>query len=157
MKSENYTIGEVEYVIKSMSPRKASKILIRLIKMIGKPVASILSSAKGSDMPKGGDLLDADIDLKDAIVSLLSEITEEKFDKLLVDLTDSERITFSDPDFRDGDWRKIGSVDSHFDRYDIDHMYEFMFRVIELNYGGFLKKLWGLAGSEKSQSPKAVD
>ena len=140
--------GLVNYRIVSMKPRKAARIGMRLTRLIGKPLGE-LASAMDSKKAKSGNVLDMDLDsnkLKGAIQTFLADLTEEKFDKLIVDLWDSDRITYYTEDSEK--WRQVGTVDSHFDKFDVEHMLEVMYHIIYFNYGGLVKKLWGLVGSE---------
>ena len=150
--------GLVQYRLISMKPRKAARIGMRLTRLIGKPLGE-LASAMDSKGSKSGNVLDMDLgsdNFKGAIQTFLADLTEEKFDKLIVDLWDSDRIKYYTEESEK--WRPVSSVDNHFDKFDVEHMLEVMYHIIRFNYGGLIKKLWGLVGSEDggSAGPRLV-
>ena len=113
------------YTINPMMPTKALKILHRLGRYLGEPLALAMSGE--------GDLLEQEINpefVSKALRKLFDNMPEQELETLLKDLMNSvihegKRIAFDD----------------HFSNYGLPHLFKLSYAVLEVNYGDFLDVL----------------
>jgi hypothetical protein len=135
------TIGDVQYTVTPMSPIAASKLLTRLIKIVGEPMGK-LASLKKQEGAKS--LLDSELDgnlIGDALSALSDKLDENEMEAILKRILSPEYVTFS----TDGvDFKKLTSVDGHFSEFGgMAGMFKLARFVLETNYSDFLKDLVG--------------
>lgn len=134
------TIGDVQYTVTPMSPIAASKLLTRLLKIVGEPIGKLAGMKK--DGAKG--LLDQEIDgtlISEALSALTEKLDENELEAILKKILSPEHVTFS----TDGDnYKKLTSIDGHFSQYgEMAGMFKLARFVLETNYSDFLKDLVG--------------
>lgn len=135
------TIDDVQYNVTPMSPIAASKLLTRLLKIVGEPIGK-LASLKKEEGAKG--LLDSNIDgdlIGEALSALTEKLDENEIESILKRVISPDYVTFS----TDGDsWKKLVSIDGHFSQYGgMAGMFKLARFVLETNYSDFLKDLVG--------------
>jgi|LULL01.1.fsa_nt_gb hypothetical protein len=134
------TIGDVQYSVTPMSPIVASKLLTRLIKIVGEPIGKLAGMKK--DGAKG--ILEQEIDgklISEALSVLTEKLDENEMESILKRIISPEYVTFS----TDGDqWKKLSSIDGHFSEHGgMAGMFKLARFVLETNYSDFLKDLVG--------------
>lgn len=135
------TIGDVQYSVTPMSPIVASKLLTRLIKIVGEPMGK-LAALKKQEGAKS--LLDSELDgnlIGEALSALTDKLDENEMESILKRILAPEYVTFS----TDGDkWEKLMSIDGHFSAHNgMAGMFKLARFVLETNYSDFLKDLVG--------------
>lgn len=140
------TIGEITYKITPMNPIKATKVLTRLLKVIGKPLSKLIG--EGAKTAPGESVLDANIDetlIGEALAMLTENLEEGKVESLIKDLLNKDYITFSE----DGEsYTKLLNVDAHFGQLEggLMGMFQLLRYSLETNYSDFFG---GLAALKK--------
>jgi len=135
------TIEDVQYTVTPMSPISASKLLTRLLRIIGEPVGK-LAALKKQEGAK--NLLDTEIDgnlIGDALSSLTEKLDENEMESILKRIISPDHVTFS----TDGnEYKKLMSIDGHFSQFGgMAGMFKLARFVLETNYSDFLKDLVG--------------
>lgn len=135
------TIGDVHYIVTPMSPIIASKLLTRLIKIVGEPIGK-LATLKKQEGAKS--LLDSELDGKligEALSALTDKLDESEMESILKRIIAPEYVTFSTDG---GDFKKLTSIDGHFSEHGgMAGMFKVARFVLETNYSDFLKDLVG--------------
>lgn len=139
------TIGEIEYKITPMNPIKATKVLTRVLKIIGKPLAKLIGNSKKS--APGESLLDAELGeglIGEAIEALVERLDEGEVERLIKELINKDYVTYSE----DGEFKKLVNVDGHFGEVEsgLMGMFSLVKSVLEANYSDFFG---GLADLKK--------
>jgi len=134
------TIGDVQYNVTPMSPIKASKLLTRLLKIVGEPIGKLANMKKEG----GKGLLEQQIDgklISEALSALTEKLDEDEMETLLKKIIHSDYVTFT----TDGDaYKKLTSIDGHFTEFGgMGAMFKLARFVLETNYSDFLKDLVG--------------
>lgn len=131
------TVDGLEYQFSKYGAKQGLKTLLRLSKMIGKPLAIAVGSAKGE-----GSLKDKQIDMSvigEAIQALTEQIDQDEVLSLVEQLTATDALC---------DGKKI-IFNSHYEgRY--GHMFKVMAAALEVQYGNFFEEISGLVGSPKN-------
>lgn len=139
-------IGEIHYRITPLNPIKATKVLTRLLKIIGKPLAKLIGKSKKT--APGESILDAELGegfIGEAIESLVERLDEGKVEQLIKDLLNKDHITYSE----DGEtFQKLVNVDVHFGSVEggLMGMFKLLKSSLETNYSDFFG---GLADLKK--------
>lgn len=134
-KPHERTIDEVEYVMYEMNPFKSSALLTRLLKILGKPIASMIS---GIDKKEGESIMNANFDEKLiglAVEELSMRLSEKEVEKLMKDLLVKDLITYKTEDMED--FKKITNVESHFGKFNLLHLFKVVKFALEVNFGDF--------------------
>lgn len=128
-------IDGVHYLMYEMNPFKSSALLTRLIKLLGKPVASMIS---GIDKKEGQSLLESNFDEKligTAVEELSTRLNEKEVDKLMKDLLSKDLITYKTEEMEEH--KKILNVESHFGKFGLLHLFKVVKFALEVNFGDF--------------------
>ena len=128
-------IDGVHYVMHEMNPFKSSGLLTRLLKLLGKPMASIISGIKKDD---GQSILDSNLDqslIGAAVEDLSSRLNEKEVDKLIKDLLVKDLIAFKTEDMEEH--KKIANLETHFGKFGILHLFKVVKFALEVNFGDF--------------------
>lgn len=126
-------LGEKKYTIKMYSPTKATKVLPRLLKLLGGPLVEILNENNGSEIDK----------VSKALMSLGENLNEDEFESLIKELMGA--VIF--------EGQPVNTIyDVHFDD-GIASVFILAGEVIKWNYKDFLSLV--LAGKEKLAQVKA--
>lgn len=138
-------IDGITYKMYPLSPFKSSKILTRIIKVVGKPMGKLI----GDSQKEGKEsLLDADVNpelIGEALSALTENLEESQVERLMKDLLSSDLITFS----KDGDdFKKLSNVEGHIQKNDLGllHLFKLVKFSLEVNYSDFLGGLVELKG-----------
>jgi len=134
-KPHERTIDDVEYVMYEMNPFKSSALLTRLLKILGKPIASMIS---GIDKKEGDSIMNANFDEKligAAVEELSLRLNEKEVEKLMKDLLVKDLITYKTDDMED--FKKISNVESHFGKFNLLHLFKVVKFALEVNFGDF--------------------
>lgn len=134
-KPHERTIDEVEYVMMEMNPFKSSAILTRLLKILGKPIASMIS---GIDKKEGESLMNSNFDEKligAAVEELSTRLNEKDVEKLMKDLLVKDLITYKTEDMEE--FKKIANVENHFGKFGLLHLFKVVKFALEVNFGDF--------------------
>lgn len=127
------------YKMYAMNPFESSKILTRLLKLLGKPLSQLIQSV---DKKEGESILDSDVDKKVlgmAIDELTQRLSEKEVDKLMRDLLKGDLITY---ETEEGAFKKISNLDSHFGKMGgILHLFKVVKFSLEVNFKDFLSGL----------------
>jgi len=141
------TIDEVTYKMYPLSPFKSSKILTRILKLIGRPLGKLIGESQ-KDAKGNGSLLDADVNpeiIGMALEALTERMEENAIEKLMKDLLPTDLITFS----VDGeDYKKIVNIESHMNKREkgLMHLFKLVKFSLEVNYSDFLGEIAELKG-----------
>lgn len=126
--------GEV-YEFYQLSPRKAVKILTRLLRIIGKPVGKAVGNVEGSVM---------DLELSGAV---MGEIVASLTDKLDEDVVLDTIEQLLEPVMCDG--KQVGKqFETHFAGR-IGHLMKVVWAALEVNYSDFFDGGFGLGSLAK--------
>lgn len=125
-----YTVDNEEYEFRHMDPVKASRLLVRVVKPLLKPLGAALSGAK--DM---AGALDANLDMAGAFGALADTLNEDEFDRLLKELLAVVRLKTG--------MELIPSL--HFEGR-VFHMHKVAFKSFEHNFHDFLAEMSGAVG-----------
>ena len=137
---QRITLGEIQYSVTPMSPIKASKLLTRLLKIVGEPIGKLTEVKK--DGAKG--LLDQQIDgklISEALAALTDKLDDNELETLLKRIIHPDHVTYTG----NGDeWKKLTSIDGHFNEAGgMAAMFKLARFILETNYSDFLKDLVG--------------
>lgn len=138
-------IGDVTYKMYPMSPFKSSKILTRILKLIGKPLATIVGDAKNQ---KKESLLEADVSpelIGEALSLMTDNLDENQIEKLMRDLLPLDLLSFAS---EGEDFKKISNLDGHLNKQEkpLSHLFRLAKFSLEVNYADFLDEIVGLKG-----------
>ncbi len=114
------------YAFQKFGAEKATVILIKLTKMVGKPIAMAIAAIKGD-----GKLLDRDMNLDilgEAVQALTGALDEKEAMSLIKDLTANGNVLC--------DGVKVSSFDKHYEGQ-LDHMFKVLAAALEVQYGNF--------------------
>lgn len=140
------TIDEITYKMYPLSPFKSSKILTRILKLVGRPLGKLIGeSQKGG---KGG-LMDADVNpeiIGLALEALTERMEESEIEKLMKDLLPLDLITFSEEGGEK--FTKIINIENHLNKRDkgLMHLFKLVKFSLEVNYSDFLGEIAELKG-----------
>lgn len=121
------TIDGQEYFFSQFGPKLSLKILTRLVKIAGEPLAIAISSAQTKD---GKIKLDKDIDpdiLGRAARALSERLDEDEVLSLIEQLTSGDAVTC--------DGKKV-DFNSHYDGK-LGHLFKVFGAALEVQYGNF--------------------
>lgn len=138
-KPHEKTIDGAEYIMYEMNPFKASALMSRILKMIGKPVASII---QGVDKKPGQTIMEADFNqemIGTAVEELVKQLNEKDLIKLMKDILPLELITFKSEDMEE--FKKIPNIESHFGKFKLIHLYKVLKFGLEVNFEDFFSSL----------------
>ena len=143
--SKTVEVDGVSYLINPMGLLKANRIMVRLVKLLGSPVANFLMQlVKGDTKKDKKSLLDMDLNdivtnnidkMVDAVMELTSKLDEEEVDIMIKDLLGSKFVI--------PDGKQYLNIESHFGAYGLVHLYKVMFEVLKVNFRDFLDALGG--------------
>ena len=122
-------VGEHEYIFSQFGAKKSTKTLIRIAKMVGKPITLAMSSAVGS-----GSILERKIDLSllsQAVEALTQNLDEDASLKLIEELIGGDAVLC--------DGKKI-DFDTHYQGR-LEHMFAVLNAALEVQYGNFFVAL----------------
>jgi len=128
-------IDGIDYVMYEMNPFKSSALLTRLLKLLGKPIASMIS---GIDKKEGQSLMDSSFDEKligTAVEELSMRLSEKEVDRLMKDLLVKDLITFKEEGA--DEFRKISNLETHFGKHGLLHLFKVVKFSLEVNFGDF--------------------
>lgn len=126
-----------EYEFSQFGAKRSLRTLIRLSKVLGKPLSLLLGSMNGS-----GKLLDKSLDM-DMIGLALNALTENMDSAEVISLI--EELTSGDACLCDG--KKI-IFDSHYEGR-LDHLFKVLYAALEVQYGNFFGAMVALQGPKK--------
>lgn len=132
-------IDGVIYKVTPLDPKKATKLLSRILKIVGKPISVFMGGAKSiSDLKNGlgGDVIGKAMDI------LTQSLDEGEVEVILDRLAQSEIVYKNE----DGEWKKVIDLNVHCSSKGIGHYLNVNRFIIEANYSDFLV---GLVGKEK--------
>lgn len=137
---QRHTIGDVQYSITPMSPIKASKLLTKLLKLLGEPLAKLAESKKA-----GVSIMDQEVNgelISQALGALTDKLDENEMEAVLRRIFHGELITYCEGG--DEKWHKMGDPDGHFSRHGgMSAMFKLAKVVLEVNYSDFLGEIVG--------------
>jgi hypothetical protein len=135
------TIDGHEYEFQKFGAKPALRMLLRLSKIVGKPLALAVSAAKGE-----GNLLDRQVDTN--VLAMAVEALTNQFDENEV-LDIIEELTARDNLLCDG--KKV-LFNTHYEGR-LDHLFKVLAAQLEVQYGNFFGAVLGLRGLQ----PRAAD
>ena len=128
-------IDGVSYVMYEMNPFKSSALLTRLIKLLGKPIASLIA---GIEKKEGESILEGNLDEKLiglAVEELSIRLNEKEVEKLMKDLMPAGLITYKTEEMEEH--KKISNLDNHFGKFNLLHLFKVVKFALEVNFGDF--------------------
>lgn len=134
-KPHEKTIDDVEYVMYEMNPFKSSALLARMLKLLGKPIASIIQGVNKKD---GQSIMEADFNqdmIGMAVEELSTRLHEKEIEKLMKDLLVKDLITYKTDDMEE--FKKIANVENHFGKFDLLHLFKVVKFALEVNFENF--------------------
>lgn len=132
------TIDGDEYSFEKFGAKKSLKILVRLSKMIGKPISLLVGSIKSE---KGTKVLDSEIKtdvLALAIEAMADNLDSDEVISLMEELA-ANSILCND---------KIVKFDSHYEGK-LPHLFKVLAAALEVQYGNFFDAFKGFQESRK--------
>lgn len=129
------------YEFQQFGPKHALKILTKLSRICGEPLALAFTAmgSKDGEKPEGG-LLDRKIDgklLAAAVKALTDRLDEEEVIAIVMELTANDNVLC--------DGRRV-VFDSHY-QSGLGHMFKVLGTALEVQYGDFFGGLLGTQGS----------
>ncbi len=113
------------YEFQQFGAKKATKMLVRIGRIAGKPI-----SIFGSQLAKGKDAVES-LNSADMIAQIIGAFTEKLDENDVLDIIE----TFTAVDVL-CDGKKIHSFDHHFQNR-LDHMFRVLWAALEVQYGNF--------------------
>ena len=134
-KPHEKTIDGVEYIMYEMNPFKSSALLARMLKLLGKPVASII---RGVNKKEGQSIMEVDFNqemIGMAVEELSTRLNEKEVEKLMKDLIVKDLTTYKTEDMEE--FKKITNIENHFGKFNLLHLFKVVKFALEVNFENF--------------------
>jgi len=134
-KPHEKTIDGTEYLMYEMNPFKSAALLARMLKLLGKPISSII---QGIEKKEGESIMDADFNMDligMAIEELSMRLGEKEVDRLFKDLLVKELITYKTEEM--DEFKKMSAVEQHFGKFPLLHLFKVLKFALEVNFEDF--------------------
>ena len=134
-KPHEKNIDGTEYLMYEMNPFKSAALLARLLKLLGKPISSII---QGVEKKEGQSIMDAEFNMDligMAVEELSVRLGEKEVDKLFKDLLVKDLITYKTEEMEE--FKKVLNVEQHFGKFPLLHLFKVLKFALEVNFEDF--------------------